>query len=255
MILRSILTLLVCSPLVAADLPSQPAAALPDLSAAKTLYHSRHDAEAKQAFEHIVETDPNNHDAFYHLGRLAKRRCDWPAVAKYYERCTKLAPDNPDYWTDLGEAYGKLAKKGGVFEQMRMARRCREALEKAVALAPDNIQFRRWLIDFCKQAPGIVGGGTEPALAQAAEISKRDPYEGAMAVGDIHTNAKHWSKAEAALREAAALRPSAPEPWLALGKNYVAQGRTAEARVAFNEVLKVAPGHPEATAALEKLKP
>ncbi len=212
-----------------------PAAA--DLAAARAFFTARRDAEAQSALDHLLLADPTNHEAVYLLGRLAKRRGDWRTVAERYERCTQLAPTVALYWADLGEAYGKLAGKAGVFQQLGLARKCRAALEQAVALAPTELEYRRGLIEFYEQAPFVAGGGRDKALAQAAAIAAHDPYASALATGGIHARAKNWTEAERAFRSAAALRPDATEPEAALGLLFADQGRHAEAFTAFDGIL------------------
>ena len=219
-----------------AALPAAPAPSV-DLEAARSLYTARRDAEARAALDHLLAADPTNHEAIYLLGRLAKRRGDWKTVAERYERCTQIAPTMALYWADLGEAYGKLANKAGVFHQLGLARKCRAALERAVALAPADLEFRHGLIEFYEEAPFIAGGGRDKALAQAAAIAPHDPYASALATGGIHSRAKNWTEAERAFRSAAALRPDSTEPEAALGLLFADQGRPAEAFAAFDRVL------------------
>lgn len=240
--MRRILPVLLAALAACAVLAAEPPATAPAaLAAARELYTARRDAEAQAAFERLLAADPANHEAVYHLGRLAKRCGDWPAVAKFYERCTVLAPANALYWADLGEAYGKLAGKAGIFEQLGLARKCRTALEKAIALAPDALDYRQGLVEFYEKAPGIAGGGRDKALAQATEIAKRDPYAGAMTTGGIQTRARQWAAAETAFRHAAQARPTATDPLAALGLMYADQGRFADAFAQFDRILALSP--------------
>ena len=217
--------------------------ATPSLAEAHELFTSRRDADAQAAFERLFAIDPANHEAVYHLGRLAKRRGDWKATAEHYERCTQLAPTNALYWVDLGEAYGKLAGKAGVFQQLGLARKCRAALEKAIDLAPDKLDYRHGLIEFYEKAPAIAGGGRDKALAQAAAIALLDPFDGALTTGGIQGRAKNWTAAATAYRSAAALRPEAAEPPAALGLIAADQGHYEEAFSHFDRALAIQPDH------------
>lgn len=207
------------------------------LAAARELYTARRDDEAQAALAQIVAAAPANHEAVYLLGRLAKRRGDWATVVARYERCTQLAPTNALYWADLGEAYGKLAKNAGVFRQLGLARNCRAALEKAVALAPDDLSYRQGLIEFYEKAPAVAGGGRDRALAQAEAIAARDPFAGALTTGGIQARARNIAAAETAFRRAAELRPEADEPLAALGLLYADNSRYADAFAQFDQLL------------------
>ncbi|HLP08976.1 MAG TPA: tetratricopeptide repeat protein [Opitutaceae bacterium] len=216
---------------------------VPERAAAHEAFAARRDSEAQAGFEKLLAANPADDEALYHLGRLAKRRGDWTAVATHYERCTQLAPQVALYWADLGEAYGKLAGKAGIFQQLGLARKCRAALEKAVELEPENREYREGLIEFCEKAPGIAGGGRDKALVQAAEIGKRDPFAGAMITGGIQSRAKDTEAAERAFRDAARLDPQSDDPLAALGLLYADAGRFLEAFAQFDQLLTRNPGN------------
>ena len=233
--LRLLVLLLPWASLCAAS--DQAATPHADMAAARELFKSRRDTEAQASLEHILAAEPANHEAVYLLGRLAKRHGDWAAVTEFYERCTRLAPAQALYWADLGEAYGKLATKASIFKQLGLAKKCRSALEKSVELEPDNIAYRRGLIGYYEDAPAIAGGGLDKALAQAAEIAKRDAFAGALVTGGIHAHAKNWAAAETAFAQAAKLKPAAVEPLADLGMLYAEQKRFADALVQFDQAI------------------
>ena len=66
----------------------------------------------------------------------------------------------------------------------------KDALEKALALDPENVQVRLDLVRFHVAAPRIVGGSEDEARQQAREIARRDPALGAFARGYIAYKAK-----------------------------------------------------------------
>jgi TolA-binding protein len=77
----------------------------------------------------------------------------------------------------------------------------KEALDKALALDPDNVQVRLDLVRFHITAPRIAGGSNDEARKQAVEITKRDAPLGAFARGYIAYRAKEYGAARAAFRE------------------------------------------------------
>src|SRR5215470_14616661 len=94
------------------------------------------------------------------------------------ETSVKLAPDNSEYNRWLGRAYGGKAEKSRSFF---LARKVKKAFETAVHLAPQSIEARRDLMQFCIEAPWIVGGDKGTAKEQIDAIQKLSPLEGRLA--------------------------------------------------------------------------
>lgn len=106
-------------------------------------------------------------------------------AAKALEQAVELAPASAEAHHLLGAAYGIQAANGSWFTQMRLAGRVKTHFERAVALAPDEFEYRESLIQFYAFAPAIAGGGIDKARAQAVEIAKRDAVQGELAHGLI----------------------------------------------------------------------
>lgn len=147
-------------------------------AAARALYQAGKTSEAQQAFETIVATDPQCAEAHYFLAHLALDRDDAKAAVASAEKCVALAPDNADGQHTLGDACGRSAQQAGIFSKFSYAQKCLAAFQRAVALAPDRVEFHQSLFDYYQQAPGLVGGGADKAAAEAAVIVKLDPLRG-----------------------------------------------------------------------------
>ncbi len=98
-----------------------------------------------------------------------------------FGQATQIDTNNALYYLWLGRAYGYQAEHTKVGGQFFLARQVRKNLEKAVTLNPDLIEARLDLLSYYLQAPSLLGGGIEKAQAQAGEIAKRDPQQGALA--------------------------------------------------------------------------
>src|SRR5262249_28626935 len=81
------------------------------------------------------------------------------------------------------------------------------------------------------------------ALRQAAELH-RSP-EALLVFGRALQSLKRYDEAERALREAQQLQPASLEPYLHLGRFYLARGDAAEAEQAFLAARVLAPTQPE----------
>ena len=151
--------------------------------AAVALYHGHRPLEAQKAFEALAAGAPDNADIQFYLGRLALQRNDPEHAIGYLEKAASLAPADGRIHLRLGDAYGMTAQRAGFFSQIGWAKKCQAEYQKAVELNPKDIEARWSLMEYCQQAPSIVGGGMDKAYAQAQEIKKLDPIEGGEALG------------------------------------------------------------------------
>ncbi len=182
--------------LLAAALP-----AAPTYREALDLYKIQKYPEAKAAFQALVAAEPANPKYHYFLGVTAIKQRHYDEAIASLERATALAPTNSDYFAELGSAYGSAARSAGMFAQMSLAKKCRLALEKAVALNPDSLDARNGLVSFYRQAPGFVGGGMDKAYAQAEEIRRRDARRGAIVLAQLYSGEKRFDEAFAVTLE------------------------------------------------------
>jgi len=176
-------------------------------SAAVDLFSQRKPLEAQKAFETLAAADAGNADVQFYLGRIALQRDDHEKAVACLEKAVALAPGDARYHHRLGDAYGLSAQKAGMFSKMGLAGKCRAAYEKAVELDPKNIAARLSLLGFYQQAPGIVGGGLDKALAQAQEIKRLDPARGRMAIAGVYVLEKKYAEAFAEFDEALKEQP------------------------------------------------
>jgi len=210
------------------------------LAAARALYDERgKSAEAQRAFEQIAAADPKSADAQYFLGQLALRRDDADQAVAYAEKAVALAPDNADAQNLLGDAYGRSAQKASVFSQFGLARKCLAAYQRAVALAPEKVEIHQNLFEYYRQAPGLVGGGSDKAEAEAAAILKLDPIRGHTAYATLYAADKKFDQAEAHIAEIKKLDPGRGR--LAAASLFVTEKKFDQAFAEFDEVLKTAP--------------
>src|SRR4028118_1733355 len=116
--------------------------------------------------------------------KTAQQRGEHQKAAELFEKAVALDPKNADYHFLLGMTYGELARQTeGMRQQMSLARKTKAEFEKAVQYDPGHLQARSGLITFYLLAPGFMGGGADKALAQAAEIKRRNSFEGHRAYG------------------------------------------------------------------------
>ncbi|MBK8598343.1 MAG: tetratricopeptide repeat protein [Holophagales bacterium] len=120
-----------------------------------------------------------------------------------------------------------------VFTKMSWAKKCREAWERSVEIAPANVEARFELLRYYLMAPGIAGGGVEKAQAQAAKLFELDPMRGYIGRGMIADDEKKPKEAEAAYRKAMEADQFGVQGPIALASFYARQKRWPEARAVF----------------------
>ena len=165
------------------------------LESAIELFHAKKYPEAETAFRSLSEVDPQNASVYFHLGVLADKRGENTEAIQHLERAVQLAPDNSEYHTELGGAYGDAAKSAGLLASLTWARKCAASLVRAVELDPENLTARNGLITFYRQAPPIAGGGIEKAYVQAHEILQRDLSMGSAILGQLYISERKYSEA------------------------------------------------------------
>ncbi|MBI2510412.1 MAG: tetratricopeptide repeat protein [Opitutae bacterium] len=170
-----------------------------DRAEIKRLIDGRHWAAAQPLLEKAIAAQPQDAEAHYLLGLSLINQNKGDTAVAPLEKATALAPTNSEYQRALGDAYGVSAQKSGLFSKLGWARKCKAAYEKAVELDPKNIFARASVMQFCLQAPSIVGGGIDKAYAQAEEIKKLDPAQGRAAYATLYLAEKKYAEAFALL--------------------------------------------------------
>ena len=95
---------------------------------------------------------------------------DYQAASHAFKAAATAAPDNGEYMHWLGKTYGRQAEQAGGFNAIKLAKLTRFALERAVALNPENRDAVRDLARYYADAPGFLGGDKGKAAALRARL-------------------------------------------------------------------------------------
>jgi tetratricopeptide (TPR) repeat protein len=182
------------------------------------LFNQREWARARTLLEQTTAAEPANAEAWHFLGQCLLALGDLDPAVAALTKATELAPQNSNYYLVLGNAYGASAQKAGIFSKLGLAKSCKAAYEKAVALDPTNINARWSLMEYCRQAPGIVGGGMDQAYAQAAEIKKLDARRGRAAYASLYAADKKVAEAFALYDEVLRDQPDDSDALYQIGR-------------------------------------
>jgi tetratricopeptide (TPR) repeat protein len=203
------------------------------------LFHQHEFAQAAAVLRTDLEANPKDIEALIFLGRIAFEQSRLGEAAQYFERAIAIAPRQGSAYHWYGRVSGMQARELGVPRGIGAARRTRKSLEKAVELDPDNLEARVELATFYREAPSIVGGSTQGALAQLKEISRRDPYLGALIEGDLAMDAKKFREAQEHYQLALDREPNRAEAYFRMGVLHQKTGQFSLAFAAFEGMLKV----------------
>jgi len=171
------------------------------------------------------------------------QRGDAEQAAKFFEQAVAMKPNNAEYHYLLGGAYGRQAEKAGMFGGIGLAKKTKAEFERAVELDPNFTDARFALIDYCMFAPGFLGGGEEKALAQAAEIKKRDALDGHRAYGRIYMRQKKTDLARKEYVDAVREQPNSAKAHYVLGNFLVSQKDWSGSLHEYEYALKLDPNY------------
>jgi len=172
-----------------------------------TLFKQRQWAQAQAVLEKAAAAAPQDAETRVLLGQAHLALGHNEEAVAALEKATELDPKSSNNQRLLGDAYGASAIKAGMFGKISFARKCKAAYDKAVELDPKNIDARWSVMEYCRQAPSIAGGGMDAAYAQAEEIRKLDPARGRVALATLYVSEKKMVEAFGLFDEALAANP------------------------------------------------
>lgn len=172
-------------------------------------------------------------------GRAALERDEHEKAIDLFTKAVTLAPKSAEAHYLLGVAYGELAQKANVLKQASLAKKTKAEFETAVALDPNYLDARFGLINYYLVAPGFMGGSEEKAIAQAAEIKRRNPIEGHRAYARVYTSQKKPDLARKEYVDAVREQPASARAHYLLGTFLLVDKNWSGALHEFDMALKL----------------
>jgi tetratricopeptide (TPR) repeat protein len=174
----------------------------------------------------------------------------WDAAIKECEEAVRLDGQNSDYHLWLGRALGEKADRASFLSAYSLAKRVRLEFEEAVRLNPRNGDALADLGEFYKDAPGVVGGGTDKAAGIAAQLDKVDAGRAHELRGRIADGGKDYGTAEREFKQAVAASAHPATEWVTLAGFYRERGRWADMDSAVHSIIAAAQRDKHASVAL-----
>jgi tetratricopeptide (TPR) repeat protein len=181
-------------------------------------------ARAAALLRSAIDRDPRDATLHHQLARCQYELRQYEEAARSEEEAVALDPGRSEYHQWLGRALGGQAERAGWFTAFRLARRVRAEFEEAVRLDPGNVRAQRDLIEFYRQAPGIVGGGQAKAWRQAGALGAVDVVQAGLARAELWRGEGKLDRAETEYRLVLAARPNRAGPCLEVADFYLARG-------------------------------
>lgn len=153
---------------------------------------------------------------------------EWQSAATECEQATRLDAQNSDFHLWLGRALGGKAERASFLTAYSLAKRTRAEFEESVRLNPRNADALADLGDFYRQAPGVVGGGTDKATEIATQLEKVDAARAHQLRGLIAEQQKDYVAAEREFKLAIAADAHPALSWTNLASFYARRKRFAE---------------------------
>ncbi len=223
-----------------------------------------HTAKALEAYEKVVQEDPQALQVFRDIAELHLRMGQPDAALHAAERVKELAPGDPMSFIFLGNvlvAQGNLAKAAEAYEQaLKLNPENLRALENLgnyyALMDPDKaLSYYQRYIDLNPRDADIYfqmalvqqkRGHLQKALALYQQSLALDSEQLAshLAIADLYEQQKSTASAIGEYKSAAQLQPSNPLIFLRLGNLYYRDGQWDEARQAFKTVETLSPQEP-----------
>jgi tetratricopeptide (TPR) repeat protein len=201
--------------------------------------------EAVTVLQKAVTDNPNDAASFNLLCRAFYSFGNWDQAISACEKSTALDANNSVYHLWLGRAYGEKADNSSVFSAPGLAKKARIEFETAVKLNPENVEARGDLSEFYIEAPGIMGGGTDKAEAQAQALEKLFPARAHWIRARIAEKKKDYPTAEKEYHEAIQSHDNSAT-WLDLASYFRHRDRLPEMEDAINHAVDGKVDPPEA---------
>jgi tetratricopeptide (TPR) repeat protein len=226
---ESLLRGVICRVFVFAIIPAALLSA-GDLEHARQLYQH---TEYKAALQALGAQSSQEARVLLLAGQIYYQLGKYEEALERLEKASQSEPLSAEIFLWLGRSLGQRAKTAPYMSFTETtaygyARRCREALERAVELDAKNVDAMHDLASYYIKAPSLLGGDPEKAEKLAVQIAALDPVQGQYVQAQIAVQRKDFSLAEVHLQRVAKMAPDSPKLLFTRAELYIQQKRNLE---------------------------
>ena len=189
-----------------------------------TLIKSGHYKQARTILEAKLKQNPKDANALWQMAQVKIVYKDLDGALQMAEQAVALDDNNSYAHCMVADAVGSKIETAGIFSKLGMGKRIRNEAERAVALDPKNVKCLDIMVDFHREAPGILGGDKAKIPEYIQKMIAADPVQGHMKEVELALKDKQIAKIEPAYK---ALLAEAPHDYRALvlvGGYYLSDG-------------------------------
>jgi len=161
----------------------------------------------------------------------------WDDALQNGQKAVSLSPDNAMYHLWLGREYGEKAASVNAFSAASFAKKAKNEFEQAVKLDSANVQARADLAEYYTDAPSIMGGGTDKARDQAAQVAKYDQATSHWILALVAEKEKRYPDAEKEFQEAIKVAKDPAKYRMNLASFYRRRGRLDDMQKAIAQAI------------------
>src|SRR5262249_45207193 len=146
--------------------------------------------QAASLAETQLKTQPQNVEALRVLATIRAQQKRFDEATKYVEQATAAAPNDADVHYTYAEIAGMQAQSSSMLKMPGHAGRFKKEAEKALAINPNHQDAIELMIDFHRQAPGIIGGDKKKIGPYMDHLMQLDPTAAWLVKADMAFDAK-----------------------------------------------------------------
>ena len=195
-------------------------AANPDPPHAEALIHAGHWKRARALLEPQVKAHPQDPRGCYLLAEVKMSFEDLGGALPLAQHAVDLDGRNSDFHLELGQIFGLMAARAGIFSAGPLAIKFRKEVEIALALDPRNLDALDSMMLFKFQAPFFLGGDMNEAYSLAERMTLLNACEGYLAQAELAELANNPAQMEAFYLQAVRANPRHYGAQTALAKFY-----------------------------------